>query len=493
MKIAFIADTHLSGNKNSPQFAFFNRAVEQIKKDKVQTLVHLGDMVMHGDERALDLYFNSISFVENSHFILGNHDVNGAPNQEKVLSLAKDVKFSDGKRTFLGIHSHFARISNEEKEKICALNDGDVLFTHYPVTSLAQEDKEFFEEVLSQKALIVIYAHTHKFSKGTMGKSTLINLAAIDPDKCIGTYPCMYYIDFDQEISIEEIEFKQDKSILLDLKEHFGISCVDNYKDLTYAIEKGVKAVELRLNASDWQPDYSLLPLIEEWIKATNGYLSVHMPNLKYKEGQIVGEQTWFNAIEYASKINADGLTIHPPKIKRAELTDELFNKFVEYYSAVVNAVDKRVAIGIENIHKGKNEEIDKTNMYGFGYTPEDVTRLISAINEKAGYERVGFVFDVGHARNNGSLASRYPISSWMEIMGNRTVAYHIHQVVRVDEELKNHRAIEDWFGPMISYASFFYAWDSGLINKKPVFLEVKGAENYEKSVVAFEQILKKA
>ncbi|MBO5714695.1 MAG: metallophosphoesterase, partial [Clostridia bacterium] len=117
MRIAFIGDTHLPCNENSPQFAYFKTALEQIKKDNIKTLVHLGDMVMHGDEQALALYFDAISFLENSYFILGNHDVNGAPNIEKVLSLAKPVKFTDGGRTFLGVHTQCLTISQEEKKQ----------------------------------------------------------------------------------------------------------------------------------------------------------------------------------------------------------------------------------------------------------------------------------------------------------------------------------------------------------------------------------------
>ena len=53
--------------------------------------------------------------------------------------------------------------------------------------------------------------------------------------------------------------------------------------------------------------------------------------------------------------------------------------------------------------------------------------------------------------------------------------------------EMKNHRPISNWFGPMISYVSFIHAWEKEMLNHVPVFLEVKGAENYEISVKAFE------
>ncbi len=73
--------------------------------------------------------------------------------------------------------------------------------------------------------------------------------------------------------------------------------------------------------------------------------------------------------------------------------------------------------------------------------------------------------------------------------MGKKTVAYHIHQVIPTENGLKNHTPIEAWFGPMVSYASFFYMWDKCELNHVPVFLEVKGSENYQKSLEAFKEL----
>ena len=57
-----------------------------------------------------------------------------------------------------------------------------------------------------------------------------------------------------------------------------------------------------------------------------------------------------------------------------------------------------------------------------------------------------------------------------------------------MDNKLTNHRAIEDWLGPVICYASYFYAWRENILNHAPIFLEVRGCENYEKSIQAFER-----
>ena len=113
----------------------------------------------------------------------------------------------------------------------------------------------------------------------------------------------------------------------------------------------------------------------------------------------------------------------------------------------------------------------------------------IDAINEACGSDRVGHVLDVGHARNNDPIAQQYPISRWYTHMGSKAIAYHIHQVLHVSGEIKNHNPIENWFGPMINYTSFAYAWNTGILAHCPLFLEVKGWENFEKSVEAFSKM----
>ena len=72
--------------------------------------------------------------------------------------------------------------------------------------------------------------------------------------------------------------------------------------------------------------------------------------------------------------------------------------------------------------------------------------------------------------------------------MGRRTVAYHIHQAVSTAEGMKNHQPLVDWFGPMISYVSFFFAWDGRMLNSAPSFLEVKRSEPFAASVEAFDR-----
>ena len=300
-------------------------------------------------------------------------------------------------------------------------------------------------------------------------------------------------------MTIEEVLIRLPKSYLENCSQFFGLSCVDNAKDVAYALEHSVKYVELRCNGKDWEPDPTLFPALEVWRKKTEGYLSVHMPNIHYLDGSFYGEEQWRKALAYAVQIKADNLTIHPPRVRVCDMpkAGEIWNYFLELYLLVVRSVPESVRIGIENLHKSSDEKLDETR--GFGYRPEEVSAWIDAINtcvaeQDKEYERkprVGHVLDVGHARNNGIFAQRYPSSAWYRIMGRKTVAYHIHQVKSGECGKKNHNALEDWFGPEINYTSFFYSWNHGLLNQVPVFLEVKGSESYDKSMAAFRQILR--
>jgi hypothetical protein len=220
--------------------------------------------------------------------------------------------------------------------------------------------------------------------------------------------------------------------------------------------------------------------------------MGIFTPNLGYKNGEITGKEQWYVATEYAIAVKADGLTMHPPRRVNLEYLKEdgeLWNDFKEIYLYTVKKVDPKVAVGIENMHIEAGEN---TKQRSFGYTPPEVLAWINTLNSALSVpDRVGHILDVGHARNNGNLSQIYPVSRWYEMMGDKIVAYHIHQVLAAEKGMQNHNAIENWLGPIINYSSFFYSWEKNVINHKPVFLEVKGCVNYQKSIDAFDELLR--
>ncbi len=489
-RIGIICDMHLPDDNSSPQYVFLQAALQKMKEDNIKQIICLGDITRFGEIQAWNRYVELVKDFKH-YELIGNSDVRDLETRGFFESEAKTIDFKIGNRRIVGIHTPDGEISLTDRNLLSQLHPKDIIFMHHYVEALCEESKCWLLEMIKNVPVVVIHGHRHRTEERYINQTRIIGLKGLDPDKAIGGFPTFACAEIsEEEVLLKEFPMKISYKALVDLKEYFGISCVDNTRDVSYAIENSVKHIELRCNGN-WEPDYSLLPLIEEWRRKTNGYLSVHMPNLYYKEGEYSGVEQWNEAIKYALAVKADGFTMHPPRVSISEMIPdgEVWKTFLAYYLQVVNSVSDNVKLGIENLHKLKKENLDCNR--GFGYTPEEVSAWIDAVNSQVGYQRVGHVLDVGHARNNGLYAQKYPISQWYQQMGYRTVAYHIHQVVQAEDGMGNHKPIENWFGPMINYTSFFYAWQKNILNHMPIFLEVRGCDYYEKSVHAFEEVLK--
>jgi hypothetical protein len=111
----------------------------------------------------------------------------------------------------------------------------------------------------------------------------------------------------------------------------------------------------------------------------------------------------------------------------------------------------------------------------GYGYTPAECRDWIYALRDKAGSDKIGFHFDIGHARNNMPYSSLYNISQWFAELGTLITGYHLHQVEQNgDGTCLNHRPVIGMFGPLISFSSLFAAWKDRQINHSPMYLEIR-------------------
>ena len=492
MKVGLICDTHVGIEENSPQYAFLLKAVGQMKGDGIDTIIHLGDVIGCANKEVYKSCVSILSQFNNCHILIGNHDVTNKSDKDEILSLAKDVLFKVDDKTFLGLHLTSNVISKGDFEKIETLKDGDVLLMHYGVHSLSDEIREKLSNILSNKSLTVICAHSHKKFDYNIGKSRVVGLRALDPDKSIGDYPCITYFDTKTNEFTEKV-FKEKRENLIEISKYLGFSLANNKEDLAFAMDNDIKAIELKLSSVETDFDNELEALIEKYNKKVGGYLSVHMPDIKFDGKEYQGKEAWLNVLEIVKRIKTNGITVHPPKIKKSLLlgNNGLLDEIVDFYAKAFQTLNKAVKIGFENIHMLKQEKDLPIEECGFGYTPNDLFLLRDKVNEKMGADRANIVLDVGHTKNNGNLSSIYTISRWLSEVGDKTVAYHIHQVIKTEDGLKNHNAIENWFGPLISYASFFYAFSENIIKRVPIFIEVRGKDNYVKSIEAFNKLIK--
>ena len=489
-KIAVLCDIHLSAEARSPQYAWLLRAVEHMKADGIKRVVALGDLTAFGDPAAWQLYLDAVCDFEHME-IIGNADVRDKKTAAMLQALTENAEMRLGDRKILGLNTPNGEISEHDWARLCGVNDGDVVCLHYYLDALKEPLKSRFLELIGANKLTVLHGHAHRDFDYTVGKSRVLGFRGLDPDKAIGGYPCVHYLTLGETVGSREIPFTLDRSIPQDVYRFLGVSCVDVLADVEYALEKNIPYVELRCDKKSWASDPMQVALIERWRQKTNGFLSVHMPNLKWKDGCVEGVERWREVLRFALEMNADHLTVHPPRrtCRRDVLEDSAcFAALLSHYVAMVRQVPQGVTVGIENLHWDEGEPMDENRC--FALIPEEQLLWVDAINDALGTpNRVGCVLDTGHARNNGKLAKSYPLSRWYAAIGKRAVAYHVHQSVKqASGQLKNHKPLECWYGPMINYCGFLWAWDQEILNHAPIFLEVKGWENHEKSLKGFQK-----
>lgn len=489
-RLGVICDMHLQSYKETPQLAYLKLAVDKMKADDVDAVICLGDITGYGDLEALDLYMDALKDI--THYeVLGNTDVRNNETRPEFEKRIGDVDFLVGNRIVWGINTPDGKITEHDRERLQSVKAGDIVFMHYYMKPLDEDSAAYLTKLATDTPITILHGHGHRIFDYDIEQSHVYGMRGLDPDKAIGDFPSIVYLDItDDCIKLEEKILPLPVEYLQNMAQYFGISCVDNHRDVLFALENNVKYIELRCNGKDWFPDETLFPLIDAWREKTNGYLSIHMPNLKYADGKYTGFEQWDAALEYGVKLKADSYTMHPPRVRVCDMPvgGDVWKAFLPPYMKVVERALPTARMGVENIHKSATEPHDDTR--GFGYIPSEVCAWIDAVNEASGTKRVGTVLDVGHARNNGNFAKMYPSSKWYCLMGDKTIAYHIHQVVPIPGAYKNHNALENWFGPMINYTAFMYAFNNGILNNVPIFLEVKGADNYQKSVDAFASIV---
>jgi sugar phosphate isomerase/epimerase len=161
------------------------------------------------------------------------------------------------------------------------------------------------------------------------------------------------------------------------------------------------------------------------------------------------------------------------------------------YHELFRESVEEGIRVSIENIHNQPGTQADRASRE-FGTEIGECLAWIDAVaGSFDGAGRVGAHFDVGHARNNGELGNLQPIGDWYARIGSRITGYHIHQVRPHEEtgKLTNHRDIKDIYDRTVSYAGFLHAWSKRLINREPLFIEVRIAEERRRTTRLFQEI----
>ncbi|MBO7341588.1 MAG: metallophosphoesterase family protein, partial [Clostridia bacterium] len=479
MKICFLCDLHLPFDTRALQYRVLDWAVGDIAKKAPDCIAFAGDVTCDGEEEAYRYFLQHIDALEIPFlYIPGNSDLRCAATAETLKDMASRKVMEIGGKRIFAVNDCDRTVS---EQMLCALDGarrGDIVFMHHPLTSLRGDSAEKMSAWrAAHPDTMLFYGHKHLSARS----GNDVCLQSMDPDKSIGESACITYYDTDTDTLTPSYFFCP---VPVDMHGYLGISCYRPEGDIELATKRGLKYLELRKNVLDLDPEV-LAALLAEW-RATGGVgLSLHLPEIGFEGGKVLPDARLDEYLALIPRLGIDRVTQHVPKIPVGMADALTLDHIAKTLAEKLNTVCVPLVIGVENMHMTKNERADEYRR--FGYTPEECFDFMTALGRHSRHT-VGINFDIGHARNNAPFSRRYPISTWLSMLGEYIVGYHVHQVRPDEGGWKNHMPIDRIYGKLISYGSFFRCWAEGQVAKAPVIFEMRPEGAYETTLAVFER-----
>lgn len=479
MKICFMCDLHLPFDKNALQYRVLDWAINDINKKKPDCVAFVGDATADGNKSVYDWFIKQMQSINLPFlFIPGNSDLR-SEQYEMVHNKASICKSVIEDISIFAINDSDKNISEEQLNILNNAGVDDIVFMHHPIRSLSSFTREKMETWRKKHIHTkLFYGHCHKWEES----ENSVSLQAMDPDKAIGESPCIVYYDTETKKCRKAYYFCP---VPLDMYKYFGVSCYRVESDIRFAVEKGLKYLELRPSVLEVQKD-KLFELVADWRRRGGENLSVHLTDVGFDGEKVTTDTRYERLIELGAQLNAERFTQHVPRtsVKLVKQDKSVLGKICSYIAERLNKIEYDCVIGVENMHMTKSDSLDDSRR--FGYTPEETLQFMEALAVKCKH-RVGINFDIGHARNNMPFSQKYQISTWFSLLGKHIVGYHIHQVIQKENGFENHMPITEIYGRLISYASFFRCWSEGDIKHAPIIFEMRPENAYHITIATFD------
>ena len=483
MKICFFCDLHLPTNRNALQYDALDWLIFDLKEKSPDLIIYAGDITCFGNKNVYLSFIEKLNSIDIPFlFIPGNSDLRDRSSCELLKTISSPIlTVKDGVKIF-AINDCDRTISEQTFMELEKLDNNSIIFMHHPTSELLEPYKSRFLNFRKNNPLsFLFFAHNHIFNVNDKD----VSLPALDPDKSIGSSPAIVYFDSkSQQISLSFFDCPMPKNFVKNL----GLSVYDFERDIGFAIENHIAYLELRpdcYNGGDLA-----VRLIKEWKKTCGKQLSIHLPEIGFENQTVILDKNLDNLLAFAKEVKASRFTQHVPlaSLKNINQDQQSLDKIAKTLCEKLLPLGNDITLGVENMHMTEGELADDSRR--FGYTPEECISFMNALKKVCPFS-VGINFDIGHARNNAPFSSMYQISTWLEMVGNYTVGYHIHQVTLDDNGFNNHMPITDVYGSLISYASLFKCLSKNKINSAPLIMEMRPNDAYPISFCTFKNELK--
>jgi sugar phosphate isomerase/epimerase len=511
VRLIQITDLHLSDRTDTPAAAALQWAIAEANRLVPDLVAVTGDITTYGTATAAGNFLAATAALEVPWvFTPGNaelRDPGAMPILGQCMS-SKSVYIGDVQ--FLLPDTSTGRLSEQERNWLAAESQsgvrGRVILTHYPIDVLDQDSRRWIEAWLQEWPVEMYLAgHRHFDRSRRMGDSQEITTRGLDPEKAFGGPAGISLLERDAkgQWALEQIPWPHEQSLLPADVDHSPVGWSihgDPLETVRETRDAGLSVLELRPR----EPRYDLPATVRDLQALRDDrpiYLSWHLPNLVWDEetGRVAGAEEVARQIDDGRACATDSFTVHVPKINAAAMFDTAgepsaaWDSFLSCYEGLFrDVVAAGIRVSIENIHNQPGTPADRPNR-GFATEIGEYLAWIDSVEGRIGHEagRIGAHFDVGHARNNGDLGNLQPIGDWYARVGKRITGYHIHQVRPHEEtgKLTNHRDILSVYDRTVSYAGFLHAWSQRQINREPLFIEVRIAEERRRTVKLFEEL----
>ena len=491
MKIAVIADTHLPDCADSAQEASLRWALSAAAAAGADLVALAGDLTAAGEDGAAARLFDALSTSAVPGVITpGNADLRTPATAADLRQrLSEPAGAAAGGVHVVGLDSADGAIGSAERarfqERLRQAGAAPVaVVTHWPPTEWPADDRDWLAGVLRATGVeVIIVGHKHLDAEREIAGITVHLVRGLDPDKAKAAPPALSLFSREEGTwHRQDVAFPHaDPRTWPAERRHewlglLGLSAMDRtLADTGLAAGLAAPCLELRADAAALADPAALRQAVQHWRAAGGRCLSMHLTNLRWDAATeaVTGLPAWREGVRLAIDLGVDQVTVHPPRGALADLhpdgrpRDRCLQACAE---ALPPLLDAGVTVGVENLHLARGEADDERRT--FGCLPDECLGWIEALRQRLGSTglQIGMHLDIGHARNNGPLASRWTLGRWYASVGDQVVGYHLHQVTAAG----NHQPIDNPFGPFLSLASFFWAWQAGQLRPAPMFLEIR-------------------
>ena len=494
MRIALVADLHLSDIENTPQEEALHWAIEELNHLQPDACAWLGDITACGAPDAAIRFRQKISRLScPSVTVPGNSDLRTPATAPAVQRFfCNDPQgLKVGNVRLVGMDLSRDCILPDERARLAAIDGCDdlVLCSHQPAKYLDEDSLAFLrgwikERVAKQRILLWASGHRHVYEKGDFEGVPTLSMRALDPDKCIGGSAQICIFDTEQGVDgLTELSYSRHMPAAWsdeerrEISEFLGITCYNKSKverDMPFAIEQGVRHLEWR---SIKEGEISLL---EAWRRGGGKTFSLHLPSIGYN-GEITHAPEFQSAAIDAVRAAADMVTVHPPQLPMEHMQSgsPIFEALADTMAEALLPVSRAgIDILVENNHTAPGTKRETLRL-PYGCTPLDLIGWREALRARLGADSCHLRLDIGHARNNMPFSQEYPIGKWYGVIGKEARAYHWHQTIysKKDKKMHNHHPIMGWHNSFVSFDGFLWAWHTGVLNHGPLILEIREGE----------------